>query len=209
MNKTIFKKQLFLEGNRILGALIFYEDSKGRPCLKLSIKHKIGQAGLRVEEFKTGKRKSFLPESSLKTSGDISYKFADNLLEIKTQKPGERPRTLMTEVPTPPENYLFVIRLKDWEHLPVGLLDSDKDTLVLTPSWVCKEIVIFFSFAGVEGKPFMPEQGLMKNIEGRIFIVDFPLAQPYNKIWIGIGEDAGNNESCPMIIKAPNYRVLD
>jgi hypothetical protein len=207
MNKILLKKYLFLEGNRLLGALIFYEDSEGRPCLKLSIEHKIGQGDLWVEELKTEKQKSFLPTTPQEMSGDISYKFADNLLEIKTQVPGERPRPVMTEVPTPPKDYLFAIRLKDWEHLPIGL--PDKDALILAPLWSCKEIVIFCSFAGVEGKPFMPEQGLMKNIEGRIFIVDLPLAQPYDKIWIGVGEDSGNRERHSMTIKAQNYRNLE
>ncbi len=207
MNKILLKKYLFLEGNRSLGALILYEDAEGRRCLKLSIEHKIGQGDLWVVENKTGRQKSFLPTPPQEMSGDISYKFANNLLELKTQVPGERPRVLITEIPTPPKNYLFAIRLKDWEHLPVGL--PDKDTLILAPPWSCKEIVIFCSFAGVEDKAFMPEQGLIKNIEGQIFIVDLPLPKPYDKIWVGIGEDSGNQERHPITIKAPNYRKLE
>ena len=160
-----------------------------------------------MRDRKTSKEKSFLPEQGKAMSGDVSYKFADHLLEVKTQIPGEPPRPLMTEVPTPPGNYLFMIRVKDWSHLPVE--EPGQDALVLTPAWPCKEVVIFVSFAGSDGKPFMPEDGVMKEREGRTIILDLPLPVPYDKVWIGIGEDAGNNERYPFTIKAPNYRNLE
>lgn len=200
------KKHLFLEGNRLLGSLLYYQDAQGRPYLKFSIKHKVA-GNLWVQERKTGKEKSFLPTQAAEMSADASYKFADNLLELKTQIPGERPRPLMTEVPTPPQNYLFMIRLKDWEHLPVDIPDAD--SLMLAPPWSCNEIVIFISFPGVEGKPFMPEDGVMKEVEGRTIVINLPLAAPYDKVWIGIGEDKGNNEKYPLTIKGPNYRKLE
>ncbi|MBU6370832.1 MAG: hypothetical protein KGH93_01645 [Patescibacteria group bacterium] len=201
----LLKKRLFLEGNHLLGTVLYYKDTKGRPCLKFSIKAKmIGD--LWVQDKKTGEKKSFLPTPSSEMSGDISYKFKDNLLEIKTEVPGERPRRLMTEVPVPPENYLFLIRLKDWEHLPIET--PDENALILAPSWSCKEVVIFTSFAGVEGKPFFPGDEILKAKEGRTITLDLPLEKPFSRIYIGIGEDIGNDEKYPLIIKAPNYREL-
>ena len=199
------KRHLFLEGNRLLGSLLYYKDAQGRPCLKLSIKHKIA-GDLWIEERKTGKTRGFLPTQSDGMSADVSYKFADNLLEVKTQVPRERPRPVMTEVPTPPQTYLFMIRLRDWEHLPVGVPDAD--SLMLTTPWPCKEVVIFASFAGAGGKPFMPEDGVMKEVEGRTIVINLPLAAPYDQIWIGICEDKKNDEKYPLTIKAPNYRKL-
>ena len=200
------KKRLFLNGNHFLGDLVYYEDAEKRPSLKFSIKHKMS-GDLWVQERDTGKTKSFLSNKCLEMSGDISYKFRDNLLELKTELPGNEPQRLMTEVPTPPQNYLFMIRLKDWGHLPVRVPDTD--SLMLAPNWPCEEIVIFVSFAGIEDKPFMPEDGVMKKIEGRTILIDLPLQKPYDKVWIGIGEDSGNMEKYPFIIKAPNYRNLE
>jgi hypothetical protein len=206
MTKVLMKRDLFLAGNHLLGAVLFYEDASGRPCLKFSIQHKM-VGDLWVQERKTGKEVSFLTDSSRAMSVDVSYKFADNLLEIKTEAPGERPRPLMTEVPTPPQNYLFLIQVRDWGHLPVETPSAD--AIVLETPWPCKELVIFVSFAGVESKPFMPESGVMKEVEGRTIVIDLPLSTPYDKIWIGIGEDSGNTEQYPLTVKAPNYRTLE
>lgn len=206
MGNIFMKKRLFLEGNHLLGALLFYEDAEKRPCLKFSIQHKM-EGDLWVQDRKSGREKSFLEDKTQARSSDISYKFSDNLLEVKTQVPGERPRPLMTEVPTPPQNYLFLVRVRDWEHLPVEVPDTD--ALVLAPPWSCKEVVIFVSFAGIEGKPFMPERGVMKEVEGRTIVIELPLTPPYDRVWIGVGEDSGNTERYPLTVKAPNYRTLE
>ena len=55
----------------------------------------------------------------------------------------------------------------------------------------------------------MPEDGIMKEVEGRTIVVNLPFTAPHDKIWIGIGEDSGNNEKYPFTIKAPNYRKLE
>ena len=165
------------------------------------------EGDLWVQERKTGREVSFLADSSQAMSVDVSYKFTDNLLEVKTEVPGERPRPLMTEVPTPPQNYLFLIRVRDWGHLPVETPNAD--AIVLAAPWSCKELVIFVSFAGIEGKPFMPEPGVMKKVEGRTIVIDLSLSAPYDKVWLGIGEDSGNNEQYPLTVKAPNYRTLE
>ena len=152
------KRHLFLEGNRLLGSLLYYEDAQGRPCLKLSIEHKIA-GDLWVEERKTGKTRGFLPTQSDGMSADVSYRFADNLVEVKTQIPGERPRPVMTEVPTPPQNYLFMIRLRDWGHRRA---ECDADSLMLATSWPCKEVVIFASLPQARREGPYPQDGDME-----------------------------------------------
>jgi hypothetical protein len=179
MVEILYKKYVALEEGQLLGAFIFYKDSEGRPCFKFSISPKIYSGDLWVRERISGRTRSFLKNKVGKISYDASYKFADHLLELKTQEPGKKPQSLMTEVPTPPQNYLFMVRIKNWRDLP--LIDDKKDALLLTPPWSCNEIVIFFSFSGNEGKPFMPEPEYMKKIEGKTILIELPSDEEYYK----------------------------
>ena len=203
---VLMKKHVFLEGGRPLGAFVFYEDSESRPCFKFSIEQKVYEGSLWVEERGTDRKKSFMSNAD-EMSVDASYKFADHLLEFKSQRLSEKPRPLMTEVPTPPERHLFAVRVRNWQHIPQEQMS--KDDLLLAPPWPCEEIVIFFSFAGKEGKPFMPEENLMVKKEGRTITLDLPLSAPYDRIWIGVGE-AVKNEALPdLAMIGPNERRLE
>ena len=137
-------------------------------------------------------------------SYDASYKFENNLFKFKTEEKGKRPAHVATEVPSPPQNYLFLLRIKNWEKLEK--INIDESTLSLIPPWICSQLIIFFSFEGRECLPFMPEDKFLKPKQGSTFFIDLPMTKPYNKLWIGVGEDVGNSEPYDITFYAPNYR---
>lgn len=196
---------MFKNGKQ-LGSFLFFYDSEKRPCFKFSGKPKIYSGDLWVQDKKTLAKKSFLktkPEGGM--SFDVSYKFDDHLLEIKSQEPGKDPVPLCTEIPTPPQNYLFLVRIKNWHNLSDAAIESGD--LILNPPGSGDEVVLFFSFVGPQGKPFLPEDGILKEVQGQTITIDLPCPAPYDRLYIGVGEDAGNNEKEDILIKAPNHRM--
>jgi hypothetical protein len=203
MSKPIQKTQIILEGNKLLGSLLYFQDSKGRPCLKLSFKNKIAPAKLWAIDKSTGAKKD-LKDTPDEHSLDISYKFTDSVLEIKSEIPGTKPSGTFIDVPLPPLSYLFLIRIKDWHDLSEVI--PEKNHLLLTPPTNASQIAVFFSFTGTDGKPFLdPEY----NTEfGRTIIFNIPHPAPLDKLWIGIVEDKEHNEPYNLLIKVAKFKKI-
>ena len=122
------------------------------------------------------------------TTLDISYKFPDNLLEVKEIVNGKTERAFY-KVPLPVSGVLFMIRIKDWQ-----TLDNDQpkpNPLVLTPPTNTNNVVIIFSFLGENGLPFTA--GGYQPTEG-MGTIDLP-ESPLNMFCIGLAEDPNNNSA--------------
>ena len=202
MSKPKKKSRLLLEGNKLLGSLIYFEDKEGRDCLKLSFKNKVSPSKTLFEDIKTG-AKTELASSSDETSVDISYKFKDSILELKEEVPGKKKEGKFLKVPIPIGNYLFLIRLKDWHHL--NKVKADASSILLETPSSGNKIAVFFSFAGVEGKPFVPKEYWAQH-EVRSIPVNLPNKGPLDKIWIGVVKDEGNNGPYNLEVKVPQYK---
>ena len=95
--KNIIKSHLLIK-NKFLGALLYFKDKKDRGCLKLSFKNKI------TNFVKYSDVSTIMPtQLELKNaiSLDISYKFVDNILELKKVIDGKTVREFI--------QYLFLI----------------------------------------------------------------------------------------------------
>lgn len=82
MPKPILKNRILL-GNKLLGDLFYFKDKNGRSSLKFSFKNKI------TDFTRWTNVKTILPVPVFEKeplSFDLSYKFQDNLLEIKRQR---------------------------------------------------------------------------------------------------------------------------
>jgi hypothetical protein len=201
--KIIFKKRLYLQGNRLLGSLIYFLDSKDRPCLKISFKNKVGGAKMWSKDRFTD-TETELANDFQDLSLDVSYKFQDGLLELKREVPGNKPERKFLLVPQPPTSYLFLVRINDLEILNIATLAEDH--LVLEPPVTTKQVAVFFSFAGADGRPLLPDE--YANDYGKSIIQEIPHEKPYDKIWIGIVEDTPHTYPFNLLIKIPEYKKI-
>jgi hypothetical protein len=177
----MIKSHLLIQ-DKFLGALLYLKDKKGRGYLKLSFKNKI-------EGFIKGTNISTtLPVPARldqPISLDVSYKFPDNLLEVKKIVNGKiKPE--FYKAPMPIESCLFIIKLKDWQQLDTAT--QPENPLVLTPPSQSGRIAIVFSFLGTNGQPYKPEEYDFPQGMG---VIDIP-ENPLDKFCIGIAEDPKN-----------------
>ena len=122
--KILRKCRILLSGNRLLGGLIYFVDTKGRHAIKFSFKTKVGQ--LSVWQQKTNSEEKTLLEGTNEeaVSLDVSYKFEDSLLEIKNEIPGREPHRRFIKLPLPMETFLFSLRVRNWKTLPTVSLNK-------------------------------------------------------------------------------------
>lgn len=176
-------KSHLLIGNKYLGSLLYFKDAQGRGCLKLSFKNKVADL-TRGTDVPTS-----LPVPIKRTDPttlDISYKFEDNLLEVKETVNDKIERSFY-KVPIPVTGVLFMIRIKDWQ-----TLDDDKpkpSPLALTPPTNTSSVAVIFSFLGENGLPFTA--GGYQPVEG-MGTIDLP-ESPLNTFCIGLAQDPNNN----------------
>lgn len=193
MTKQKIKSHLLI-GDKFLGSLLYFKDKSNRGCLKLSFKNKIADF-VKYTDIPTTKPVPLKLDNPI--SLDISYKFEDNLLEIKkvVNKIVERE---FHKMPIPVSTCLFIIRIKDW-----SLLDCDNkktnSSLVLEPPSQNKSAAIVFSFFGINGKP------ITHDYPCNMGIIDLP-ENDLKQFGIGIAED-NNNELNNFIIKIP-YQAI-
>ncbi len=197
MAKPLLKSHILL-GSKLLGSLFYFKDTEGRSSLKLSFKNKLGSFTMWADSEHL-KNKLALPASNEEVSFDLSYKFADNLLEVKRQI-GIKIERHFHKIPFPPKNYLFILKIKDW-HILNEAIDT-KDSLTLNLPDHTDSVSVFFSFLGVNGLPFAPEDYMQEM--GRTVSADLPEAD-FPKICIGTVEDNNNTESYNLVIKIPYY----
>ncbi len=197
MSKPLLKSHI-LVGEKLLGSLFYFKDTKGRSSLKLSFKNKIGNFSMWADSEHL-KNKLELPPSTEDVSFDLSYKFTDNLLEIKRQV-GEKIERHFHKIPFPPKNYLFILKIKDWHILNDAT--HKVDTLSLNLPDHNSSLSVFFSFLGTNGLPFAPEDYLQEI--GRTISADLPETD-FPKICIGTVENKNNTELYNLVIKIPYY----
>jgi hypothetical protein len=197
MSKPLLKSHILL-GDKLLGSLFYFKDTQNRSSLKLSFKNKLGSFTMWADSEHL-KDKLALPPSNEDVSFDLSYKFTDNLLEVKRQV-GTKIERHFHKVPFPPKNYLFILKIKDW-HILNDAVDKT-DTLTLNLPNHSKSVSVFFSFLGTNGLPFAPED-YMQDM-GRTVSADLPEAD-FPKICIWTVEDKDNNEPYNLVIKIPYY----
>jgi hypothetical protein len=188
--KDIIKSHVLI-GNKFLGALLYFKDKDNRGCLKLSFKNKIS-------DFVKGTDVPTMKPVPLKLSNpiqlDISYKFQDNLLEVKKIINGKAEREFY-KIPIPVKTSLFVLKIKDWHLLDDA--ESPKQPLVLVPPDRSNSIAIVFSFLGVNDQPIAP-----KEYSSLMGTIDLP-ESGFNKFCIGITEDKDNNKTNGFIVELP------
>lgn len=201
MSKTEHKARVVLEGGRLIGSFLFFNDKDGRPCFKFSLKPKLGAAEMLFENKKTGKRTRLSDTPPPEMSVDVSYKFNDRRLELKRQEPGKTPERHFIQTPEIPIAYLFSVRIKNHEHLPVVPIEAGM--FELKPPTSAKNVAVVFSFVGEEGRPFMIEEYL--KADGRTIILDLPANPPFNKLYVGVVGESENSEPYDLTIKAPKY----
>ena len=185
-------KSHLLIGGKFLGALLYFKDTQGRGCLKLSFKNKI--IGLVKATTVPSTLPALLP-STTPTTVDVSYKFQDSLLEIKKVANGNIEREFY-KVPLPITAPLFIVKLKDWNQLDDA--PNPHNPLVLTPPQ-SNSVVVVFSFLGDNGQPIAPPE-----YKGDMGAIDLP-ENPLNKFCIGIFEDASNDGTLDFAIHLPIY----
>lgn len=188
--KNIIKSHLLIE-NKLLGALLYFKDKKGRGCLKLSFKNKIANF-VKYSDVPT-----IMPtplELKNAISFDISYKFVDNLLELKKVINGKTVREFYS-IFIPISTSLFIVKIKNWHLLDDA--ESYENSLVIPYNGQGNDVAIIFSFLGVDGKPIAPKEYSML-----MGIVDLP-ERDLNKFCIGIAEDKNNNYEKNFIIEIP------
>jgi hypothetical protein len=188
-------KSHLLIGNKFLGSLLYFKDAQGRGCLKLSFKNKIA-------DFVVGSDvPTTLPAPAMLTSPitlDVSYKFADSLLEVKKMVNG-KPDRAFYKITLPVTTCLFLIRIKDWHALDDAT--PSKSPLVLTPPSSGNSVAIVFSFLGANGQPIAP-----KEYNTLMGTVDLP-EDPLKTFCIGIAPDPTNNEPQGFIVQIPFPKV--
>lgn len=191
MAKRKIKSHLLIR-NKFLGSLLYFRDKSDRGCLKLSFKNKIADF-VKYTDIPTTKLVPLKLDNPINL--DISYKFEDNLLEIKKITDKKEKREFY-KMPLPVSTCLFIVRMKDW-----SLLDSDDNKsnspLILIPPSQNKSVVIIFSFFGTNGQPIAPAE-----YSCTMGTIDLP-ENNLNKFGIGIAEDKDKNEINNFIIKIP------
>lgn len=204
MAKPIKKTRFILPGNRALGSLLYFKDRDQRYCLKLSFKNKVSPTRIWKENLESKEITNSI-DSQISQSIDISYKFVDSILEIKTESIGNKPTPRFIKVPNPPQSNLFFIRIKDWQGLEeVKVKEED---LLLEPPTPFKSIAVIFSFSSQIHKPFMAAE-YAKNINGRTKCYEIPFQNfPYDKLWVGITEDSQPEIEFNLAIKVPVYSL--
>lgn len=191
MAKQKIKSHLLIE-DKFLCSILYFKDKYDLGCLKLSFKNKIADF-VKYTDISSTKPVPLKLDNPINL--DISYKFNDNLLEIKkiVNKKIERE---FYKMPIPVSTYLFIIKIKNW-----NLLDFDdkksNNPLVLKSPGKNKSVAIIFSFVGVNGEPITP-----KEYACTMGIIDIP-KENFNKFCIGIAEDKNNIEINNFIIKIP------
>ncbi len=204
MSKFIHKARVVLEGGKLVGSFLFFNDAAGRPCFKFSLKPKLGAAEVSFEDKNTGERTKLTVAPPPEMSVDVSYKFDDRLLELKRQEPGKSPERHFIKTPEVPIAYLFSVRIKNCELLPV--IPVEPGMFELKPPISAEKVAVIFSFVGEEGRPFMIDEYL--KAEGRTIIIDLPNNPPFDKLYVGVVGESENNEPYDLTIKAPNYAPL-
>jgi hypothetical protein len=194
MSKKPDYKAHILLNDKFLGSLIYMKDNKDRAYLKLSFKKKVS------DYVKWTDIATTLPAELEKTehaSFDVSYKFEDNLLEVKRQVGSNEDRSFY-HVPFPPNNLLFILKIKDWHTLDT-VIHGPQD-LILPISDQQNTAFIFFSFVAPNGLPFTP--GKLVGTEFRITCADLP-EKDFPKICVGIAEIPDDGEVLGMVLKIP------
>jgi len=201
MAKSIFRRRLILQGNRYFGSLIYFIDSKGRGCLKFTCKLKIGKAVLWRQ--KNGEEKVVLKNPRNKAvSLDISYKYTDSLLEIKSEEKGNLPEPVFIPVKLPPDCYLFSLRVKNLDAL--SIVSLKKDDIILNSPDNSSEVVLFVSFTNESGKGFIDPIYMDKS--GIMVFVDIPVNHIYNKIAIAITDKNLKDQELDLTFHVPEYK---
>ncbi len=186
-------KSHLLIGNKFLGALVYFKDKDGRGCLKLSFKNKV--MGF-VKGTDVPTTLPVLIKLNDPINLDVSYKFQDNLLEVKKIIAG-KVQPEFYDVPVPISNCLFFIRIKDWRSL-----DDDQPSnspLVLIPPAESNNVAIIFSFLGENGLPFIPAGYVCPNGMGTIALPEDLL----KTFCIGIADDKNNMDANSFNIYIP------
>lgn len=174
------KSYIQIDG-KYLGTLLYFKDAAGRGCIKLSFGNKIGGFVKMTDVPSTMPVPLKLTDPM---SLDISYKFADSLLEVKKIINGKIEREFY-KIPLPISNYLFIVRIKDWKTLDDAEL-SDNPLVLTPPSATNPSVAVTFSFLGENSLPFQAPQ---YQCPMGMRPTDLP-ESPLNKFCIGIGEDA-------------------
>lgn len=189
MSKKI--KSHLLINNKFLASLLYFKDKNGRGCLKLSFKNKI------ADFVKGTDVPTTLPVLSRLTNPitlDISYKFVDNLLEVKKIVNSKTEREFY-KVPLPIQTCLFLIRIKDWQQLDDAPQSSSP--LVLTPPSTGNSVVVVFSFLSGNGQSIAPKE--YNCIMGTIDLPESSL----RTFCIGIANDPVNNDPNGFLLQIP------
>lgn len=184
MARPVINRRILLPGNRRFGSLLYFVDAQGRGCLKITCKVPIGSATLWRKNAGSDERE-MLEEEPPQLTLDISYKYADSLLEIKREYGAEKPKRTFSNFPLPPKGYLFQLKIKNWHKLPIA--DPQEGDILLEAPAEGEQLAIFFSLPGEDGKGFVDPEYL--DTAGLMVRVEIPEAAPRDVIFIGTTVD--------------------
>lgn len=198
--KPSHKCHLILGEDKLLGSLLLLKDKNSRDALKFSLKSKLDQTTVWHDDLLTGERKKLEEPKGNPLSFDISYKFSDNLLEIKREIPKQEPFRKFLKLEPPFKSYLFALRIQNWQTtLPRVHVKADSLLLMANPDE--EKVIVFFSFLGENGLPFLDSNYM--NEKGRTIAADLPFPPPFSKICIGVAPDPDNNEEMDLTFQIP------
>lgn len=188
--KQLFKKRIILRKNLHLADLLYLIDTKGRYSLKFSFKSKLKPirtwkkhyGGLKKLDFNHPHTEKIVEDGE---SLEISFKFADNRLEVKREvKKGSIDRSFYI-VEMPISKSLFSVIIRNPERLR-PIKSPNKDDIVINDPELRDQMALVFSFEGQEKKPFM--DGIVDAEFGRELIIQLP-EQELNLLHIAIVKD--------------------
>jgi len=195
--QPILNRRLLI-GNKWLGSVLYFLDSKKRAHLKVTVKTKIGGANLWRLDIASGEKTSLMEPDSEYVSLDISYKYEDSLIEIKQEKSAQKTKRKFVKIPLPVVVYLFTLKIKDWQYCSTVAV-QESDIIITTKGET--GIVIFFSFPSEDGKAFVDPKYIGKT--GRLIPIDLPTSPPRNKLLIGFTEEDLSTQDEDLTFQVP------
>ncbi len=202
--KPLFKKRIILNKNLHLADLLYLIDSRGRHSFKCSFKNKVSPlktwkkhyGGLRKLDFKHPHTTKIVDGGE---SLEISFKFADNIIELKREiKHGSIDRSFYI-VEMPITRNLFTAIIRNQELL--GTINPSNEDIVIDYLGLRDQIALVFSFEGENGKPHMDRD---KNVYiGKQILLEFP-EQKLRRLHIAVINDDNPIHNLDCVIAIPH-----